>query len=150
VRWGDHALLNQRGERFEPGGIDAFQELPVIFGPPGMENYLLGMLNSLNDRLKQSGLSIAALDMSKRRAWIVKLSSGMEVHFGRQDPLKALDRFLELMPKLGGDGMAAVQRVDLRYPNGLAVVWKPDASSSDNLSGQDGGREFILSAKPVT
>jgi cell division protein FtsQ len=150
VRWGDHSLLNQRGERFEPGGLDAFRELPAIVGPEGMENYLLGMLNGLNDRLKPKGLHIASLDMSKRRAWVVRLTNGTEVHFGRQDPMKALNRFLELMPKLGEDRIAAVQRVDLRYPNGFAVVWKPDASNLDHPSGQDGRGEFILSTKPVT
>jgi cell division protein FtsQ len=150
VRWGNHALLNQRGERFEPGGLGAFRELPVIVGPEGMESYLLGMLNGLNDKLKTNGLRIASLDMSKRRAWVVRLTSGTEVHFGRQDPLKALDRFLALMPKLGEDRMAAVQRVDLRYPNGFAVVWKPDANNLDHPSRQDAGGEVILSIKPVT
>ena len=150
VRWGDHALLNQRGELFQPENVEAFRELPVIFGPPGTENQLLGMWNRLNDQLQQKGLSIAALDLSRRRAWTVRLNSGMELHFGRQEPTRALDHFLALVPKLGENKLAAIQRVDLRYPNGFAVVWRPEDGGSENPSQQESGREFFLSAKPVT
>lgn len=150
VRWGDRALLNPRGERFQPENIEAFRELPVIFGPPGTENELLGMWNRLNDKLQRKGLSIAALDLSRRRAWAVRLNGGMEFHFGRQEPVQALDHFLELVPKLGEHKLTAIQRVDLRYPNGFAVVWRPDARGSDDPAQQESGREFFLSAKPVT
>lgn len=150
AQWGDRALINQRGERFVPDRTDSFRKLPMIVGPAGMERQLLGLLNQLNDHLRNSGLSVAHLDMSKRRACIVRLNSGMEVHFGRQDPVKSLDRFLELMPQIGAERMAAVQRIDLRYPNGFAVVWKPDANISDLPSGRESGRKFLLSALPIT
>lgn len=150
ARWGDHDLINQRGERFAPDRADSFGELPMIVGPAGKEKHLLGLINALNNRLRNRGLSVTYLDMSKRRACIVRLNSGMEVHFGRQDPVKSLDRFLELVPQIGAERMAAVQRVDLRYPNGFAVVWKPDAAISDMPAGRDNGRNFLLSALPIT
>lgn len=125
ARWGDRALLNPRGERFAPDGVESFADLPVIYGPLGMESYLLEMLNTLNDRLEQKGVRVASLDMSKRRAWIVKLSNGLELHFGRQDPVNELDRFLSLVPELGEHVFAQLKRVDLRYSNGFALVWKP-------------------------
>lgn len=127
ARWGDKALLNPKGVRFAPEGIEAFGFLPVIYGPSGMEGYLLGMLNKLNDTLGQKGVSVASLDMSKRRAWIVRLSNGLEIIFGRQDPIEGMERFLELVPKLGEHAFARLKRVDLRYSNGFAVVWKSEA-----------------------
>ncbi len=133
ARWGDRALLNPRGERFTPDGIDAFSNLPVIYGPLGMESYLLEMMNTLNEKLQQKGVHVAALDMSKRRAWIVKLNNGLEIHFGRQDPVNLLERFLSLVPKLGEEAFAQLKRVDLRYPNGFAVVWK----SAEEISGEN-------------
>jgi cell division protein FtsQ len=134
ARWGDRALLNPRGERFTPDGIEAFAKLPVIYGPLGMESYLLEMLNTLNEKLAPQRLAVATLDMSKRRAWIVKLDNGLELHFGRQDPEKVLERFLELAPKLGDNVLTQLKRVDQRYPNGFAVVWK----SAEELN-EEGG-----------
>ncbi|MFM8333435.1 MAG: cell division protein FtsQ/DivIB [Candidatus Methylumidiphilus sp.] len=125
ARWGDRALLNPKGMRFTPDGIDAFAFLPVIYGPPGMEASLLEVLKNLNERLAPLGASVASLDVSKRRAWIVRLNNGLEMHFGRQDPVKLMDRFLALVPKLGEESFSRLKTVDLRYPNGFAVVWKP-------------------------
>lgn len=138
ARWGDKALLNQRGERFAPESIEAFALLPVIYGPPGMESILWEKLKSLNDRLEPRGVSVTALDLSKRRAWIVKLSNGLVLHFGRQDPVSLLERFLEWVPKLGGDGFSRLKRVDLRYANGFAVVWKTAEESAAEREGENG------------
>lgn len=125
ARWGDNALLNQRGELFEPENAKSFANLPLIHGPMGTEMNLLAMVKLLNDRLNDRNMSVVSLELSERRAWVANLSSGMEIHFGRQDPVRALDRFLEFAPKLGEEKMARLKRVDLRYPNGFAVVWKP-------------------------
>jgi cell division protein FtsQ len=140
ARWGDRALLNPRGERFTPDGIEAFAKLPVIYGPLGMEGYLLEKLNTLNEKLAPQRLAVATLDMSKRRAWIVKLDNGLELHFGRQDPVKVLERFLDLAPKLGDNILTQLKRVDLRYPNGFAVVWK----SAEELNEEGGGAQLQL------
>lgn len=124
ARWGDRALLNLKGERFTPNGIEEFTFLPVIYGQLGMESQLLEVLAALNDRLAAKGLAVVSMDLSKRRAWIVRLDNGLELHFGRQDPVQLLERFLSLTPKLGDEVLAQLKRVDLRYPNGFAVVWK--------------------------
>jgi cell division protein FtsQ len=136
ARWGDKALLNQRGERFAPDSIEAFSNLPVIYGPSGMEASLLEMLENLNDRLEPKGVSVASLDLSKRRAWVIKLSNGLEIHFGRQDPVQSLEQFLEWAPKLGEDGFSRLKRLDLRYTNGFAVVRKPAQEAGAGLEGE--------------
>lgn len=132
ARWGDSVLLNDRGERFTPESVQAFTELPVIYGPAGMENFLLGMLKRLDDKLENMGAKVASLDLSKRRSWSVKLSSGMEIQFGRQDPVMSLTHFLELVPKLGESNLDQLLRADLRYPNGFALVRKaPSDAGAD-------------------
>ena len=143
ARWGDKALLNQKGGLFAPESIEAFSHLPVIYGPPGMEASLLEVLNSLNERLEPKGVGVVALDLSKRRAWIVKLSNGLVLHFGRQDPVKLLERFLEWVPKLGGDGFSRLKRVDLRYSNGFAVVWKSAEEIAAESEGEYGAESQV-------
>jgi cell division protein FtsQ len=50
----------------------------------------------------------------------------MEIVFGSQDPLAATDRLLTLLPQLGEGRVATIKKLDLRYPNGFSVVWKPE------------------------
>jgi cell division protein FtsQ len=138
ARWGDRALLNAKGERFAPGGIEAFGYLPVIYGPEGMEADLLTMLGGLNDRLAPHGVRAVALEVSKRRAWILKLNNGLALHLGRQEPLQAVERFFTLVPKLGEDHFPRLKSVDLRYRNGFAVVWKTDAEMGAETPVDDG------------
>lgn len=148
ARWGDRALLNPEGMRFTPDGIDGFSHLPVIYGPTGMEAYLLEVLKNLNDKLASKGVAVASLDLSKRRAWIIKLDNGLELHFGRQEPLDLLERFLGQVPKLGVGSFSRLKKVDLRYPNGFAVVWKPETETvpENNI---ENGAEFPLKGTAV-
>jgi len=76
--------------------------------------------------LESKSLSVAYLELSSRYAWIIKLNSGLEMRFGRQDPPKLLNHFLEIIAKIGDDGLRRLQRVDLRYHSGFAVVWNSE------------------------
>ena len=129
ARWGDKAMLDRNGERFTPDRVDDFVNLPVLYGPPGMEHDLLRILKQLNERLAPQGYSVASLDVSKRRAWTLRLVNGPEMRFGRREPVEALDHFLGLVGKLGDNRLSQLLRVDLRYPNGFAVVWRPETES---------------------
>jgi cell division protein FtsQ len=123
--WGQDSLLNDRGERFTPPSVAAYERLPRLSGPDGQEKLTLGTLRALNAKLEPEGMRIAALSLSPRRAWTAQLEGGMEIVFGKQDPMAAMQRLLSLLPRLGEERVAAIQKLDLRYPNGFAVVWKP-------------------------
>lgn len=144
ARWGDKALLNQRGEKFQPENVEAFSALPTIYGQSGMEAYLLGILKNLDHKIRDKGIRIVSLDLSKRRAWIVKLSNGLEMHLGRQDPLAAMDRFLALAEQMGEGKIARFQRVDLRYPNGFAAVFKPEAEGEEATTPEPGAGNYLI------
>jgi cell division protein FtsQ len=144
ARWGDKALLNQRGERFQPEEVEAFSSLPAVYGQSGMEAYLLGILKNLNGKIRDKGINIVSLDLSKRRAWVIKLSNGLEMHLGRQDPLAAMDRFLALADKMGEGKIERFQRVDLRYPNGFAAVFKPEAEDEGATPPEPGAGNYLM------
>lgn len=127
ARWGEDSLLNVRGERFAPRNAAFLDHLPLLSGPPGQEKQVLGMLRAMNERLQPRHLRVEALQLSKRRAWKARLKGGTEIVFGKQDPLVAVDRLLSLLPQLGEERIQAIQKVDLRYPNGFSVIWKPEA-----------------------
>jgi len=125
ARWDGDSLLNDRGERFTPPSVADYQHLPRLSGPEGQEKLVLGTLRALNAKLERRNLRIVTLSLSKRRAWVARLENGVEIVFGHQDPLAALERTLSLLPRLGEDRIAAIQKLDLRYPNGFSVIWKP-------------------------
>lgn len=127
VRWGDKSLLNERGEPFSPTITEELLRLPLIVGPKGYERRLLEIMLGLQQALAEQSLTLTAFNVSERRSWKLILDNGMEVELGRQKPLKNFQRLLKVLPVLGQEKIAAIARVDMRYPNGFAVVWKPDA-----------------------
>ena len=125
ARWGDNQLLGESGEVFAmPAQSADFSSLPWLHAPRGHELEVLGMLGELNKKLKSRGNNVSSLRISDRLAWTVILADGLEISIGNQDPLKALDRLLIILPGLGDQRLALLKRVDLRYPRGFAVTWK--------------------------
>jgi len=133
ARTGDGSLINDRGRRFSPVNVGSYAKLPTLDGPPGQEKLLLKVLYRLNARLTHKGMRIDALKLTGRRAWSAHLTGGLEIEFGKQDPDLALERLLTLLPRLDEARAATLQKVDLRYPNGFAVIFKPQ-SQADPVS----------------
>ena len=125
ARWDKDSLLNDRGESFTPPSVINDPHLPRLSGPEGQEKLVLGTLRALSAKLEPRRLSVTALSLSKRRSWVAEIENGIEVIFGRQDPLVAMERLLTLLPHLGENRMTEMQKLDLRYPNGFSVVWRP-------------------------
>ena len=55
------------------------------------------------------------------------LTNGMHFQLGRIDPLKKVEKFLKTRELIGVERMNAISMIDMRYPNGFAVTWKPEA-----------------------
>lgn len=162
ARCADGGFVSEKGVRFyinaaAPGAAqaeasDEAAHLPLINGPDGYEKSMLAMLKTMNAKLVPLGRRIAVLHLSNRRAWTVKLEDGLVVAMGRQDALAAFERFLTLAALLGAERLQAVQRVDLRYPNGFAVSMKPKAELKlgdldGDANGQRQGLEVMKKIK---
>lgn len=127
VRWGDNALLNAQGEVLVPDSIEEFKNLPLITGPNGQEKKLLEIMRGIYIVLTDKSLQLAEFHVNERRAWKIKLASGLEMQLGRKAPLEDMQRFLKTMDLLGEERISWIASVDMRYPNGYAITWKPDA-----------------------
>lgn len=126
-RWGIGGLLNDEGKRFTPAATDQFSGLPVIYAPDGAELRLYKVLKKIRGKLKPHGLKVISMNVSNRQAWSVMMDGDLELQLGRHQPLEMFDRFLRILPLLGRSRVDAIQRVDMRYPNGFSVGLKPDA-----------------------
>lgn len=131
VRWGKNALLNKQGEVLIPDNIEDFKNLPLITGPEGQEKKLLEIMKGVYIVLKDKSMQLAEFHVNERRAWKIKLASGLEMQLGRKAPLENMQRFLKTMDLLGPEQVAMMASVDTRYPNGYAVTWKPEATPVD-------------------
>ncbi|XZG70616.1 cell division protein FtsQ/DivIB [Chitinibacteraceae bacterium HSL-7] len=120
ARWGDTALVNSYGERFEAASNDA---LPVLYGPAGTEKQMVKGLTVLQQELAPISKQPLKLWLSPRRAWRAELNDGVTLQIGRNDAIERVRRFVQAYP----NSLALIAQsqpyrsVDLRYPNGFAV-----------------------------
>ena len=120
ARWGSQGLVNTYGERFN-GATDA--SLPVFFAPAGTELEMTQRYLRFAEAVMPLGARLDRVVLSERRAWQLRLDSGLQIMLGRDaDGAEArLARFVELYPATLGRLARRHEYVDLRYPNGFAL-----------------------------
>lgn len=131
VRWGENGLLTENGELFLPANVSQFQSLVLLHGPKEQEAKTLEIMKGVKIALADRAMELTGFSVNDREAWTIKLNTGLQILLGRTGQLKKLQRFLNTLGVLGQDKIAAMEIVDLRYPNGFAVSWKPDAQAID-------------------
>lgn len=122
--WGDTALVNHRGELFQPDRIPVLADLPVLHGPVGSARDVMQRYQELKGLLAAAHLDIARLQMDERQAWRLQLVPDMELVFGQGDLPAKLNRFLIAWQSELQEHATRIERIDLRYGNGLAVRWR--------------------------
>ncbi len=131
VRWGTDSLINEQGIIFTPNNMEQFQALTLLIGPDKQQKKALEIMKGVKTALADQSLEMAEFTINDRWSWKIKLATGMDILLGRNDQLKKLQRFLRTLPLLGRERVDAIAVVDLRYPNGYAVSWKPDSEKID-------------------
>jgi cell division protein FtsQ len=128
ARWGKDQVVNARGEVFTPPLQVLPVDLPVFSGPQDTAQMVAAKYQALSAQLTSVGLKIAALSLSQRRAWQLRLANGLQLLLGRAGNDAQLQRFVTVYPRVLGEKLAQMQSVDLRYTNGFAVRWKAAAA----------------------
>jgi cell division protein FtsQ len=131
ARWGEHGVLNSRGELFLKEARYLPAELPQLNGPEGTEAQVARLYLDTYPRLAAVGLRLSRVTLDPRGAWELVVTStqesnasgGVSVRLGRQDVLQRLDRFLTAASPLIATRVGEMAYVDMRYSNGFAVGW---------------------------
>ncbi len=131
ARWADGQLVNRRGELFVVDAEGQPDGLPELHGPEGQARRLLEQYRLLDGLLSVAGQQVTRLELDPRRAWRLTLASGLEVELGRSEIRTRLERLLGLLLGWDEERLAAAERIDLRYANGLAVRWHVPAESGE-------------------
>lgn len=119
ARWNDHALVSQQGEAFDVAGTAGMQGLARLRGPESRRAEVFATWQMLEARLRARGIEAESVALDPRGAWTVELDTGWQLLLGREQIEERLDRFLDVQVRLAR--VADLRRIDLRYPNGLAI-----------------------------
>lgn len=128
ARWGKLGVLSSQGVVFYPKQSSIPKDLPEIAAPAGSEKEVLDNFQKLRKSIEILGLNLDFVAVTIRMEYCVTLSNGVKVVLGHDDILARFQRFVNLYPQVIGNRSHQVLRVDLRYPNGLAVEWKSMSS----------------------
>lgn len=118
ARWGAAALVNTQGEVFA-AAYDG--ELPLFVGPDGAAREIAIQYRYFRRSLEAIGEIPVEVQVTARRAWQVKLGSGLTIALGRESIEARLARFVAAHGRTLGRLGRRIDYVDLRYANGFAV-----------------------------
>jgi cell division protein FtsQ len=123
ARWGEDRMLSEDGELFAaPEGAGA--GLPLFEGPEARASELMSFHSLARPLFLPIGLRVESVRLSPRGSWSLRLDDGTEIEAGRGDPQARLARFARMLPQLRANEPRLLERADLRYTNGFAIVWK--------------------------
>ncbi|MDF1528912.1 MAG: cell division protein FtsQ/DivIB [Sedimenticola sp.] len=123
ARWGSNQLVNARGAVFTPEAASLKSDLPWLDGPEEQAVEVVERFKQMGSRLAPLDLAIARIVMDGRGAWTVEFTQGVELKLGNKDTEGRVTRFVQLYPRLEQNDVRKVKRVDMRYANGVAVLW---------------------------
>jgi cell division protein FtsQ len=138
ARWGEHGLINTRGELFGSDERHIPPELARLEGPEGEESVVAQRYLAAEGRLAQAGLRLAALRLDARGAWEFDLANGVTVRLGRRQVDQRFEKFMSTALKLVTQRGEDIAYVDMRYTNGFAIGWRGAAA---RRAGREGGHD---------
>lgn len=133
ARWKDKWLVNDKGDTFLSIDDELPADLAVLQGPENSHEVVVQRYQAMTKKLAAQGLAINYLEMDDRRAWNLIFSNGMKVVLGRANSEQRFTRFIDVYRGELKKYSSQISIMDMRYTNGLAVVWKQ--GQKPNFSG---------------
>lgn len=122
ARWVAGGFVSAAGGHLHLDGHKLPAGLPVFAGPRRAESRMAEAYQQFRTTLAPLSLRIAALRLSARHTWRLKLAQGPVLVLGHQAQ-RRLRSFAQVFPQIA-DHLARMRRIDLRYTNGFAVSWR--------------------------
>ena len=123
ARWGQDGFLNHEGEVFHTDKRGDWNSLPLLKGPEGSAQSLMAKYQRLVEFLRPLGLHVDQLLVDERGQLDAVMAGGLQLTLGAEDFLGRMHRFEEVYRSELIARRAEVEKVDLRYKNGVAVTF---------------------------
>lgn len=126
VAWmGGKNLLDAECNVFGVETLDSLSStLPQFIGPLGQQKRLLDHYRQFMPLLTPLALTITILQWNPQQFWSLKLSNGLQLYLGKEDPQTQLARFVNVYPEVLASKVSVIKYVDLRYAHGMAVRFR--------------------------
>ncbi len=124
ARWGDSGLMNAYGEVFFPSTTEPYASFPMLFGEEIRSKDLATVFENSLKQLQPLGLQLRGLFEDERQSKHLVLSNGLVLAIGDGNVVKKIARFITAYQQYLSPYLSEVEKIDLRYTNGLAVEWK--------------------------
>jgi cell division protein FtsQ len=163
ARWGEDGLVSLEGVVFRPPEPEIPKALPKLMSDDVRAPQLARRYEAWKPRFTEQGLDVSHIAVDARGAWTLGTNAGFDLALGTTHVEQRVNRFLSAWPSLAGAGR--LTSVDMRYSNGMAVVWDaesldessrvdaadvaPMIESRGRLSGSDGDHDWSLSRFPA-
>lgn len=129
ARWGANSFLNHEGGVFSSGKSGDWAALPLLVGPEGTATALMAKYQRLLDILAPLDLKVQELSVDERGQVEVVVNQGIRLVLGNHDFRERMQRFVAIYVSELQHRMDEILRIDMRYPTGVAVAFKPAESS---------------------
>jgi cell division protein FtsQ len=132
AHWNDAELVNIQGEVF---AAESEQVLPRFIGQPDSAAEITQMYKAFGEQLEPIKQKVVQISLSPRRAWQLRLNSGMVLELGREQAQERLARFVAVYPTSLATLPHPLNYVDLRYRNGFAA-YLPGGVGTGTVKGE--------------
>jgi len=124
ARFNDHELLAANGELFAPPASSFPKNLVHLKGSREKVALLWRTYEGMQKMLDPLSQHITEVELANRGAWKIILDEHTTVLLGREDLFLRLAHYVKAAPLLLQNREKQAKRLDLRYPNGMSVVWQ--------------------------
>jgi cell division protein FtsQ len=133
ARWGRGRLLSDKGRLFDARGAKVPAGLPLFDGPEAQAANVVELYQQSRTLFTPVGMNVEAVLVDPRGSWSLTLldrahGTPTQVVVGRSEARARIGRFVRLLPQLMTNPERRIERADLRYTNGFALVWAKNAT----------------------
>lgn len=139
AKWRGEKIISTDGNVFEPGLLSLNAALPSLDGPDGRQDFVMDEYRKMSAMLRRIGLKITQLSLEDRNTWTIHTEADLTIIVDGEQRAEKLRQFVEVYPTLMNKNplqLGKLERVDLRYKNGVAVKWrqpKLELTANNNL-----------------
>lgn len=126
ARWGEKDWLNEDAQIIQLEQAVETEDLVLLSGPDGIAAEVWNKYNEWLPVFRAAGMEVGSVDVDERYGWSLQIKPAQsgrmfQVFLGVDDHDRRVHRFLSAYAVLKPE-KDSLLRVDLRYPNGMAVT----------------------------
>ena len=131
ARWGEEGFLNHEAVVFQTTREGSWDALPLLRGEQSDAHVFMARYQRLEELLQPLALQVAELSIDERGQLDAVLEGGTQLKLGNEEFVERVQRFVAVYQTELGARSEDLERVDLRYETGMAVVFSAPVQVAD-------------------